>query len=460
MTRFICLFLCIIFLFTGSFAQDTSPGNETPMQFSLQQARDYALEHNINVKNTQLDVLIARKKVWETTSLGLPQVNGSASYTNIFEVPEMSFGPYIDWSGMPMGVPVTPEMVLGSYRDSEPIQLGVKENIKWDVTLSQLIFSGEYIVGLQAAKIFKQLSEQNLSKSKLDIIESITQTYFLVVLAEENKNILEKSTANTKQIWEEMKKTNEVGLIDETTVLQLELTYKNLQNTINNINRQVELSYELLKIQMGIPSEQKIVLTDRLESIFVQADIDGLIKTEFNIDNHIDFQLLNTQEKLTQLSLRREKATILPTISAFFMHQEQVNSPDFNFFNPNMLGVSVSLPIFASGQRYVKIQQARLELEKIRNTRELVSQNLEISVMQAKSDLKTAYDKYQNEKENLTLSERIYNDYLAKFREGTVSSLELTQVQNQLLATRGNYLGAMVELLNAKNKLDKALNNY
>ena len=125
-----------------------------------------------------------------------------------------------------------------------------------------------------------------------------------------------------------------------------------------------------------------------------------------------------------------------------------------------MLGASLNLPIFSSGMRNSKIQQAKIELEKSKNIKELVSRNLKVSVLLAKSTLTTANEKYANNKDNLKLAERIYNDFLLKFKEGTASSIELTQAQNQYLTTQGNYISAMVEMLNAKNALDKAMGNY
>lgn len=453
------LLISILVIFTLLNLKIYSQENVT-LQLSLKQAQEFALENNPQILNAKLDVLIAKKKVWETTAIGLPQVNSTATYSNIFEVPEMNFGGYIDWTAMDPTIPLTSGMVLGNYVEGEPIQLGTKENITWDVTVSQLIFSGEYIVGLQASKVFKLLSAQNLQKTENDVIEAINQTYYLVLMAEENKKILEKSLNNTKQIWDEMQKTLNVGFVEETTVDQLELTYKNLDNTLKNINRQVDLSYEMLRLQLGIENDTNITLTDNLESIFKEVNVDNIVALPFALEENVDYKLLETQEKLSLLTLRQMKSKALPTISAFYKHQEQLNTPDFNFFNPNMIGVSLSLPIFSSGMRCAKTQQAKLELEKTSNLKNFVSQQLEIEVLQAKADLNTNYEKYLNEKDNLELAEKIYNQYLKKFKEGMASSMELTQSQNQYLSTQANYISSMITVLNSKNKLDKALNNY
>ncbi|GAB4299416.1 MAG: TolC family protein [Marinilabiliales bacterium] len=446
--------IILLFIINVSYSQDST------IYLSLKEARNYALENNINIINARLDVLISKNKVWETTAIGLPQVKGSASYSNIFEVPVMNFGGYIDWAAMDPTVPLTSGMVLSNYVEGEPIELGTKENIKWDVQVSQLIFSGEYIVGLQAAKVYKLLSENNLEKNKLDVLEGVTQTYYLILMAEENNKILEKSLENTLKIRDDMQATYNAGLIDKISIDQLNLTCKNLQNSLSNIKRQIELSKKLLKVMLNIDVDQNIVLTDNLENIFNEIDYDALVNSNFDINNNIDFQIMKVQQDLAKLSLRREKSAMLPTLSAYYIHQEQMNTPDFNFFNPNMVGVSLNWPLFTSFGRYSKIKQAKLSYEKAINTTNLVEKNLQVSFLQAKSDIITAYEKFQNEKENLNLANSIYEQYLVKFKNGTASAIEMTQAQNQMLSTQANYIAAMIELLNAKNKLDKVLNKY
>ncbi len=452
--------ICFLIIVGNNTYAQNQANSDNALSLNLQQAVEYALQNNPDILNAKLDVIIAKKKVWETTAIGLPQVNASANYTNIFDVPVMNFGGYIDWQAIDPATPLTSGIVLSNYVEGQPIELGTKENIIWDITISQLIFSGEYIVGLQAAKVFKLLSAQNLKKTENDIIEAVNQTYYLILMAEENKKILDKSIENTKKIYEDLKKTFEAGFIESTNVDQIELTYKNLENSLKSVERQIELSYQLMKLQLGISNDTTIVLTDNLNDIVSKINIDAIISSPFDIENNIDYKLLDTRHKLSELTLKQQKAKSLPTISGFYKHQEQLNVPDFNFFNPNIVGLSLKLPVFSSGMRCSKVQQTKLELEKATNMKNYVSRQLEVGVLRAKSDIKTAYEKYENEKENLKLSEKIYNQYLEKIKEGVSSGMELTQAQNQYLSTQANYIAAMVELLNAKNKLDKALNNY
>lgn len=445
---FIGLLNCIV-------AQD-----EEKSSFTLLEAIAFAQENNANVKNAEVDMEIAKKKVWETTAIGLPQVTGSVNYTNTFDVPEMSFGPYIAWDMMPPGDPITPETIGAYTMPGQIIELGVKENVAWDITVSQLIFSGEYIVGLQASKAFQQMSDLSYEKANIDINQQISDSYLLVKMLEKNYQNVETSLENTRLLLKEMETTNEVGFADKNSVDQFRLTVSNLGNVLLSMERQINTSKMLLKYQMGYDMDKEIELTQNLEEVFAALDYESYLTKEFTVENHIDYQILDTQEKLTLLSLKQQKSKSLPTIAAFYKHQEQFETPDFNFFNPNMVGVSLTVPIFSSFSRSSKVKQAKLELIKAQNSKAMVASGLSLQIQQARGDFSTAFEKYTVEKENLALAEKIYDDTVKKFKNGNASSLEVTQAQNQMLNTQSSYYTAIFELLQAKNTLDKALNNY
>lgn len=449
------IIITIFTLLTGSlFAQE-----ENKSSFTLEEAIEFAKLNNTNVKNSEIDIQIAKKKVWETTAIGLPQVSGSASYSNIFSVPEMSFGPYVDWYSIPDGTVITPEVIYAYTKDGNIMQLGVKQNVTWDITVTQLIFSGEYLVGLQASRTFQQMSDLGFEKASIEVKQQVADTYILVLLLERNYQNIETSLENTKKLLQEMEVTNTVGFVDKTGVDQFRLTVANLGNVLLSMQRQTNTSRMLLKLQMGYNMENEIQLAQSLEEIFAVNDYTTYINQEFNVENHIDFKLLDTQEKLSLLSVKQQKSKALPTISGFYKHQGQLESPEFNFFNPNMVGISLNVPIFSSFGRSAKLQQAKLELIKTQNTKIQVVDGLQLQIAQARNELSSSFEKYTVEKENLTLAEKIFDDTVLKFKNGFSSGLELTQAQNQMLNTQASYFTAMFEVLKAKNTLDKALNN-
>jgi len=460
--RFRIYALIALLLPAGLYAQQQG----SPLSLSLKQAQDYAIINNVNAKNSSLDVKLAKKKIWETTAIGLPQISAQANYQHLFKVPELSLGgsTFLDTKNLEPGNVITANDVtqgnlfLG-YNPSDPIALGVKDNTTINLTVSQLVFSGEYLVGLQASKVFSKISEQSQKKTELDLKESVSNTYSLVLLLGQNKTILQQSLDNLKKTLADMQEMNKQGFIENTDVDQIELTTLNLENGVNSINRQESASKDLLKYQLGLSFDIEIVLTDSLESTTVIPNLETVLSSKFNVENNLDFQILGIQEKLGKLNLKREESTFLPSLAAVYQHTAKVNKPAFDFTPADVFMLTLNVPIFSSGQRLVKVQERKLELEKITNTKNDVSNALQLQFINIRNEMASAYEKLQNEKKNIELTNRIYEKTLIKYKEGLSSSLDLTNAQNQYLTAQSNYFTAMYSLITAKNKLDKLTNN-
>lgn len=455
--------LFTVFLFQASlFAQEKQ---SAIISLSLKQAREYAIQNSAGAKNATIDMELAKKKIWETTAIGLPQASAQANYQHLFQVPELSLGgTTFLTTDLPSGTPITAGDILNEniylgFTPSAPIQLGVKDNTTLDITLTQLVFSGEYLVGLQASRVFYQMSEQSQQKTISEINESVANTYSLVLVLEQSKGTLSQSLDNLNNTLSDMREMYKQGFIENTDVDQIELTSLNLTNSLSSINRQVGAAMDLLKFQIGMPFDSEFVLTDSLETIAAEATIESALTTRFNLNQNIDYQILNTQEKLGILSLKREKSGYLPSLAAVYRHTEKVNQPAFDFTPKDVFQLSMNIPIFSSGQRNVKVQQRKLELEKIVNTKANVANGLNLEYNNALNDMTTAYENYLNNKKNIELTNRIYEKTLIKYKEGLSTSMDLTDAQNQYLKAQGDYYNAVYKLITVKNKLEKLNNN-
>jgi outer membrane protein TolC len=434
--------------------------------FSLSEAQDYALKNSQEVKSAKLDNDIAKKKIWEITSMGLPQINATGNYQHQFVVPSINFGGattlVLDPS-QPAGTPLTADMVGNQLHlqssPGTPIALGLKDNTTFNFTLSQMVFSGAYIVGLQASKIYYQISDQNFQKSKIDMKESIANTYCMVLIMEGNRSILQTSSKNLKKMLSDMREINKQGLNEDTDVDQIEMTSLNIEDALNTVNRQVDASYDLLKFQMGIPLENKITLKDNLETMLGAIDLVSATSKPFNIKDNITYKIMNTQELFGKLAVKKEISNYLPNLAGFYQHTSTVNQPQFNFTPKDIIGLTLNVPILSSGQRVVLVQQRKLELDKISLAKAKAIEGVKLDYSNAVNDMNSTYEKYLNEKKNIELTKRIYDKTTIKFQEGISSSLDLTQVHNQYLTAQTNYYDAILNLLTAKNKLDKLLNN-
>lgn len=458
------IFLLTLLLF-NSFSKETMAQQQAQFSLSLKQAQEYALQHNAGMKNAQLDIEIAKKKIWETKAMGLPQVSASGTYTHLFNVPEMNFGGAsllsthragYTLSAVPTGV--GNDSIYLNYFQGDPIKLGVKDNSTVNLNVSQLIFSGEYIVGLQATRVFYQISQNSLHASISDLKESVANTYYLVLLMQRNRLILAQSLANLTKTLGDMKEMNRQGFIEDTDVDQIELTVNTLENGIKTIDNQVLASQDLLKFQLGLPFENTLTLTDNLDDVIRTSDIASIVAKQFQVKNHVNYQIMENQVAVGELNLRRQQSAFLPSLAAFYKHTENLKKADLDFTMKDMAGLSLNVPIFSSGMRNVMVSQRIMELEKTRISKDNVAQGLELDFINSRNNLNSAFDQFTNEQRNIELTSRIYDKTLLKYKAGVSTSMDITNAQNQYLTAQKNYFSALYNLLVSKNKLEKLLN--
>ncbi|MEA1898081.1 MAG: TolC family protein [Bacteroidota bacterium] len=418
--------------------------------FSLKEAQEFAIENNLNISNARLDVEHAQNLIWENTAIGLPQVNSSINYNNNLN---------LTTSLLPA------EIFGGTPGEMIEVQFGTQHNATASISASQLIFSGPYIVGLQAANIFKKSTEQNLVKKEIEIKELIALNYYLVLLAEDSYITIDSNVQNLKKTLYETQKMYESGFVEETEVDQIRVSLISLENSLRSARTQIEVAYKLLKYQLGIDLRTEIKLSESLNGIIQKINLEQTLVGPFIVNNHIDYQLLQTQEELAQLQLKRMKSEYLPSLNAIYNNNWSAMRNQFDFFDSDetwyyssMLGFTLNIPIFSSGSRKARVSEKRIEYEKAGNLKKMTEDGLVLENQQARSDFVSAYEKYLSEKENVALSNKILERTRIKVQEGFASSLDFTQINNQYLATESNYFSAMVQLLNAKIRLDKAMN--
>jgi outer membrane protein len=289
----------------------------------------------------------------------------------------------------------------------------------------------------------------------------------LILVSEESLNILSSNLVNLEKTHYEIRELYNEGFVAETDADLVQISVTQLKNSLQSIKRNIDVAYKLLKFQMGLDLTEEIALTDKLEEILLRIDMEKLQNMEFELNQNIDFQLLNTQERLSELDLKNEKMKYLPTVAAFYNFQWNAMRNTLNFFDFNeqwyrtqILGVNITFPIFKSGSQKAKVQQAALAFKQAQYSKKQAAEGLELEAARAKADLDSAYDNYVNTKANVVLSKKVYDATLIKYREGVASSLDLTQANDKYLVSQSEFIQAMSTLLTAKNKLDRLSNNF
>ena len=458
--------LFFYFIFSiGLYAQQDSVLN-----LSLENAREHAVRHNLNIQNASLEVEIAKKKVWETTAMGLPQISASGSYVNNLNLSTQLFPNFIEPTIVQTLVQygMLDQSALSQLGDPQMIEVkfGTQHNLTGSARVDQLVFSGPYIVGLQASKVYKELSQRSLEKTKNEIKAAVVELYYLILLTENNEKILEHNLQNLQNTIDEAEAMYKNGFTEETEVDRLKVSLNTLKNQLNTTKRQVKMNYDLLKIQLGASQHTRVNLTQSLDEIIKETAMEGVANQSFEPENNISYQLAETQEKLSELDMKREKSNYLPSLNAFYSMQENAMRDEFNFFDSeqkwfyaDMFGLSLNVPIFSSGMKRSKVSQAKIKLEQSKNDRELLRQNLTNHYIQACNSFQTALGNYYTTEENKKLAKKILERTTIKHKTGTASSMEFNQANDKYLQAESAYVSAVVQLLNAKTQIDKIKNN-
>lgn len=421
--------------------------NKEVMKFSLKEAQDYALANSPVLLNSAREVESAKKMVWENTSIGLPQATLSSAYAYTPKLAGLSQlftgGDSTGGGGSPFGFNINPN--------------DLKTSFNMDIRVSQLIFSGEYLVGLQAARVYASISKLADTKSRNGIVENITDTYYAILIAHESMSILDSSYTTLQKTLFETEQMLKQGFVESTDVDQIRILASNIKSALSVIQRQTEITERLLKFQMGLSIDQQIQLTDDLTQLIDMINLETSVSDTFDVGKNIDFKILATQEKLMHLNLRVKQSEFLPTLAGFYNHHEDFDNNFFNDASPNMFGLSLSFPLWTSGQRLSRVGQARLSYEEAKTNRQMVTESLRIAYENAMSSFISARDVYMIQIENKDLAFRIYKKSITKYHEGVGSSLDLNQTQQQYFDAETKYFGAILVLVAAKAQLDNLL---
>lgn len=419
--------------------------------FSLQEAIAHGLEYNYSVINSGRDIVAARKKKWETTAIGLPQVSANVSYQNNIVIQKSV---------------VPAEFFGGNQGEFVEVAFGTKQNMNAGATLSQILFDGSYLVALKASKTYLDFFEQSKWKTDIDTKASIIEAYGQVLLVEETIKIFEKNKSTLESNLNETQAAFDNGLAEEESVEQIQINLATLTNTINNNIRLRDITYKMLKIMIGIEINDALVLTDSLDQLTEENIVLENSTSEFALEKNVDYQLGLNYTEQQRLLMLQEKSKALPSLSASANFGYNAFGDQFQFFtsqqkwlNYSYVGLNLNVPIFSSLARSARTQQAKIEFDKAKTSLTQLEQNLKLQHQMAKSDYQFSIESYETAKNNLRLSERIERKQQIKFKEGISTSFEFTEAQRQLYTAQQNLLSSMVEIINKKAALEKLTSN-
>ncbi|HWR74595.1 MAG TPA: TolC family protein, partial [Bacteroidales bacterium] len=378
--------------------------------------------------------------VWEAYAAGLPTVDGSVSLGDNLAVMTR----IIEMNGQQMA-----------------FKFGTQYDLAYGVSASTVLFNAPWIVGIQTAKLATTLASQGLKLTEIDTKESVMTSYYLILVTEETIKIIDANIADLEETMVSTKAMYSVGMAEATDVDQIQANLSTLNNTKASMQRNQELTTNMLRFMLGVERTTGIILTETLDQVTAKVNVEVLLAEDFDMNENINYQLIESQYQMSELALKGAKAAVLPSLAASIYYNQngmgdQLN--DMEFYPNSVLGFQLQVPILASGLRSTRIKRAKIDLDKAENTRAMVSDQLLLQEKQLRYNLISSNEQYRSQKENADVAARILQSFENKYNQGMASSLELTQANSNYLTAQNNYLTALLNLLQTKVAYDKLMN--
>lgn len=411
-----------------SFAQN----EDGALSISLKSAQDYAVEHNKTLKNSSLDIRKAEAAKWGAIASMLPQVSASLGYSNYCGY-EMNLGP------MSMSMPAT-----GT--------LGITASVA---------LTGQQIIGIQMAEMSKTLADITTQQSEDEIRYQVAKIYMSILVMQNTTELLERSLENLESLQETTQNAVDVGAAEQTDADKLMVQVLSLRTSISSTNRSLEMLENSMRLQLGCGVNTKLTLTQTVDDILKPEAILALQNETFNVENNYNYQLLQENSKLLKKQIDLKIMGYVPTLSAYYQYSGRTyfgKKEGFNMTPPNLIGLTLNIPIWSSGKTWSDVKQAKIEYEKFQNTIETTRDALLVQERQLRYNVTSNYETYEAQKLNLEVTERVFTNVSNKFEHGMASSLELTTASSDIISAQSNYISAVLNLVNAQIEFEQLLN--
>ena len=407
-------------------------------KFTLASAQEYALDHAYGVQIAELEIQRARQIYLQNLAIGLPQASASGQY--IYNVELGALVTDFDGNG------VLEELVFGTDYQAQG-----------GLVVNQLIFDGSYVVALMAAKVLKESAEIGMDQSKASLKREVAKAYHLALLSEESVEVLKANKGYLADLAEEMKKMNEAGMVSKADADQMMLNYNNVENALRYTEGQANVARMLLKLQMGYPVQQELLLADKMEDLVVNAAAASTLTTVgFDPTKSVDYLGMANQVEGAKLQVLNKQLAYLPSIGVSYQNNIQYMSSESNIFGDaavdipsSLVAGSVSVPLFSSGNGRAQVQEAKIQREQAMIGLQQLEEGLIMQHGALVNEFHQGIANFLAQKENVALAKRIRDQRRKEYDEGLASSMELTQTETQYQEA----LQAM--FMAAQNALDK-----
>jgi outer membrane protein TolC len=436
------ILILTLFIVTAAQAQE----QKTVHAFSLADAVSYAQKNNVQVKNALLDIDAQIQTNREIASAALPTVNSSVGGTDFLTIPT-SLLPGQIFGGAP-----------GTFI---PVQFGTKFNANYGLNFNQILFDGQVFIALQARATSLEWKRKNAALTEENIKANIYKIYYQLSASKTQLNILDANIERLQKLANDAAAMYKNGFAEKLDVDKVNVQLNNLQTEKLKANNSVTIGFMGLKMLMGMPVKDSLVLTDVINESNLSTDV--LYENDFQYTIRKDYQYLSTVKKLSEFNIKRYELSFLPTITMNGAYTKNAQRTKFDFFDKkgnwfetSLIGLNINLPLFNGGATVAKIKKAKIELQQVENQMSALKNNIDNELSQAKLNYMSSVATVEFQKKNMQLAENVFSQTKKKFEAGAGSNTEISAAQADLVAAQNNFMNALYAALIAKVDLLKA----
>lgn len=413
------------------------------IKLSVEECMQMAVEKNINVQTARIDKEKSGYKKEEARAAFLPKLNFSGSFQdNIF-----------------LPTTVLPGEFLGKPGTTLAVQMGSQYNTTATVSLNQVLYNQTAIIALKLSQKSAELSNLTVDKVREEIAAEVGKLYFLTLTTAKQQTLIEENIARTERLRDITKITVDNGVGKQVDLDRVHVNLENYYTQLNNTQATYEQQINMIKYMLDIPLDQQIVLTDKAEMLLLTED--PTMKSDFS--NHVDIQLLESQQELNTLNQKLISAGYIPTLSlsgnlAFQGLRSEFDtyfkSGEQNKYYPySTLGVSLTVPLFDGFEKRSKKRQAKMDYQKTQVTLESTKERFSMNYKNAMNNYQNNRSNVRRQKQNLALAVKVYEESTLKYREGLTAMSNLLQDEISLSSAQSGYLTAIFNFKDAELKI-------
>lgn len=455
----------ILFLLTGA----TAVQAQQKYELSVKDAVDLAFKNVADIKNARLDYEYSAALNKEVTGMSMPQVSGSLQGTHYLKLPLIQFPNSAeksiydvlsregvkDGNGNPINVN-NAEFSVNNFSFSAPW------NASGGLTVNQLLFEPQVLVGLLARKALLQSSDIQIKMAEDQVRVAVYKSYYAVLIAEKQLVYVQESIKRLNKLASDMNAMYKNGFAEKLDIDKTTVSVNNTRSIENQLVNAIAMGYAALKMNLGLSQADTLVLKDVLSTQMVK---DGLLDDTFSYEDRNEIKYLAKAKELQGYDIRRYKLSYFPTVAAFYNYQRTgQKNPSFESFtgkpwfwySTSLIGLNISVPIFDGNQKKYKIKEAQIKMQKLDNTMDNAKKGIDLERTIARTTMANALQNLDVQQANMDLASKVYETEKKKYEAGLGSSFSILQSDTDLQQAQSNYFKALYDAIIAKVSYLKA----